>query len=202
MDTILQRISRVYAAIDDIEEDDPNKLRATVVKTDKFRVVLDFLKGFSDEDLSNYAHMVIHNIANLRDHLRKWAAHNGHDATKVDHTFKNSLDLKIITDLSDNDKHGYPPRNGGESQKCPQLVNITRIMELKTQAKKGATMAMTLGTDGVPKFFGDGTAKAIITGDVVDNNNNCIGDLHEIATKAVEAWEQLLADFGLIDGKE
>ena len=197
-DTILQRISRIYAAIGDIEEDDPNKLRATVIKTGKrIRVVSDFLKGFSDEDLSNYAHMVIHNIANLRDHLRKWAAHNGHDVTKVDYTFKNSLDLKIITDLSDNDKHGYPPRNGGESQKCPQLVNINRVMELKTQAKKGSTIVMTLGTDGVPKFLGDGTAKAIITGDVVDNNNNYIGDLHKIVTKAVEAWEKLLADFGL-----
>ncbi len=199
-DAILQRISRIYAAIGDIEEDDPNKLRATVVQTDKMKVVLqDFREGFSDDELTNYAHTVIHNIANLRDHLSRWAAHNGHDKTKVDKIVDNSLNLQIIIDLSNNDKHGYPPRKRGHSGKCPQLVNINRVMQLKTQAKRGSTIGMTLGAGGVPRFFGDGTAKAIITGDVVDNDNNRIGDLHEIATKAVEAWEQLLADFGLID---
>lgn len=200
MDTILQRINRIYAAIGAIEENDPKKLRATVIQTDKIKAVFqDFRGSFSDDDLSNYAHTVIHNIANLQDHLRRWAAHNGHEKTKVDQIVANSLDLQIIKDLSDNDKHGYPRRDGGYSGKYPQLVNINRVMQLKTQAKKGSTSGMTLGTDGVPKFFGDGTAKAIITGDVVNNNNNRIGDLHEIATKAVEAWEQLLADFGLID---
>ena len=34
--------------------------------------------------------------------------------------------------------------------------------------------------------------------DVVDNDGNRIGDLYEIAGKAVEAWEALLADFGLL----
>jgi len=79
----------------------------------------------------------------------------------------------------------------------PQLVDINRVMQLQTQAKKGSTIGMTLGTGGVPKFFGDGTAMAIIIGDVVDKDKNPIGNLHEIATKAVKAWEQLFADFGL-----
>ena len=197
-DAILQRISRIYAAIGDIEENDPNKLRATVVRTDKIKAVFqDFLGGFSDDDLSNYAHTVIHNIANLRDHLIRWAAHNGHDKTKVDQTVDNSLDIQIVIDLSNNDKHGYPPRDGGHSGKCPQLVDINRVMKLQTQAKKDSTIGMTLGADGFPKFFGDGTAKAIITGDIVDNDKNHIGDWYEIVTKAVEAWEQLVTDFGL-----
>jgi len=130
--------------------------------------------------------------------LRQWAKDNEHDKTKVDQTFKNSLELQIIKDLSNNDKHPYPPRYS-YSGKYPQLININRVMQLKIQAKKGSTIGMTLGADGVPKIVGDGTAKAVITGDVVDNDNNRIGDLHEIATKAIEAWEQLLAYFGLTD---
>lgn len=198
-DTILRRISRIYAAIGDTEEDDPNKLRATVFQTDKIKAIFqDFHGDLSDDDLSNYAHMLIYNIAHLQYHLRRWAANNGHDETKVDQTVGNSFDLQIIKDLSNNDKHGYPPRKRSHSGKYPQLMNINRVMQLQTQAKKGSTSGMTLGAGGVPKFFGDGTAKAIITGDVVDKDNNRIGDLHKIATKAVEAWEQLLADFGLV----
>ena len=194
-----QRIHRIYSSIKAVEETNPNKLKATVITTGKcIGVFQDFRGGLNDAELSNLAHMLISNIANLRDHLRKWAVKNGKDKEKVNEAFNQSLELQIIKDLSDNDKHGYPRRNGGYSKKYPQLVNIDRIMQLKTQAKKGSTIGMTLGAGGAPKFFGDGTAKAIVTGDVVDNKNNRIGDLHEIAAKAVEAWEQLLADFGLI----
>jgi len=193
------RIKRIYAAIGEAIEYDVSKMKADVIQTDKVTSVYqDFRGELSDEQLTNIAHSFIHNIANLQDHLRRWAVHKGHDKAKVDQTVDNSLDLQIIKDLSNNDKHGYPPRDGGHSRKCPKLVSVNRIMQLKTQAKKGSTSGMTLGVGGVPKFFGDGTAKAIITGDVVDNDNNRIGDLHEIATKSVEAWEQLLADFGLI----
>ncbi|MHC4795220.1 MAG: hypothetical protein ACYTF1_01130 [Planctomycetota bacterium] len=144
-DSILQRINRIYAAIGAIEEDNPDKLRANVVQTEKIKGVFqDFRGSFSDDDFSNYAHTVIHNIANMRDHLRRWAAHNGHDKTKVDQTVDNSLDLQIIKDLSNNDKHGYPPRDGGHSGKCPQIVDINRVMQLQTQAKKGSTSGMTL----------------------------------------------------------
>ena len=194
---LLQRICRIQSSIEAVEKTDPNKLKAKVITTDKITAVFqDFRGGLTDAELSNLAHTLIHNIANLQDNLKRWAAHNGHDKTKVKQTFKNSFDLQIIQDLSNNDKHGYPPRDGGLSGKCPQLVNINRVMQFKPQAKNGSTSRMTLGANGIPKFSGDGTAKAIITGNVVDNKNNRIGDLHEIATKAVEAWEQLLADFG------
>jgi len=198
-DTIRQRISRIYAAIGAIEETDPQKLKATVIQTDKIHAVIqDFRGGFSDHELSNQAHTVIHNIANLRDHLRRWVAQNGQDVDKVDQTVDNCLDLQIMQDLSDNDKHGYPPRNSGRSGKCPQLIKINRVMCLQTQAKKGSMIAMTIGPGGVPKFIGDGSAKAVVTGDVVDEAKNRIGDLYEITSNAVEAWERLLVEFGLV----
>ena len=195
-----QRIHRIYYSIKAVEETDPNKLKATVITTGKcIGVFQDFRGGLNDAELSNLAHMLISNIANLHDHLRKWAVKNGKDKEKVNEAFNQSLELRIIQDLSNNDEHEYPPRNGGYSKIYPQLVNINRVMQLKPQAKKGSSAVMTLGANGVPKFLGDGTHKAIITGNVVDNKNNRIGDLHEIATKAVEAWEQLLTDFGCRD---
>jgi len=129
--------------------------------------------------------------------LKRWAKSNDHDKAKVDATFNDSLGLKIVKDLSNNDKHGYPPRDNGYSGKCPKLININRIMEMKTQPKKGFSVIRTFRADGTPKISGNGTAKAVITGDVVDNTNNPIGDLHDIAIKAVETWEELLVDFGL-----
>lgn len=201
-DEILQRISRIYAAIGSIEQDDPQKLKAAVIQTEKIKAVFqDFRGGFSDDDLCNQAHSVIHNIANLRDHLRRWASHHDQDKNKVDGVdgvVDKCPELQIIKDLSNNDKHGYPPRDGGHSGKCPQLNGINHVMRLQNQAKKESMIAMTVGTGGVPKFIGDGIAKAVVTGDVVDNDGTRIGDLYEIANKAVEAWESLLVDYGLL----
>ncbi|HUW20013.1 MAG TPA: hypothetical protein VMW16_11995 [Sedimentisphaerales bacterium] len=196
-DAIVERIGRIYAAVGGLEEDDPAKLRANVIQTERIKGLLqDFRGDLTDDDLCNYAHMAIDNIANLRDHLKGWAVHNGQNKARVDEAVNNSLGLQIVIDLADNDKHGYPPRNGGYSGKCPKLVKINRVMELRTRAKEGSTIGMTLGAGGVPKFFGDGTGKAIITGDVVDNNNKRIGELSEIIGQAVDAWERLLGDFG------
>ncbi|UCE59910.1 MAG: hypothetical protein JSU63_21000 [Phycisphaerales bacterium] len=200
---LLQRIRRIYAAVAATEKTDPKKLRATVIKTDEFMAMLqDFRSGLSDEELSDHAHSVIHNIANLRDHLRRWAAHNGKDKDMVDDTLRQSPELQIIIDLSNNDKHGYPPRDRGQSGRYPKLVEITRVMQLATRAEAGATSAMTLGSDDTPRFLRDGTAKAVVTGDTVDKNDNRISDLHEIATKAVEAWERLLSKFGVTTGTD
>ena len=201
-DAILQRISRMYAAISTIKEDDPNRLKATVIRTDKINAIFqDFRGGFSHDELSNQVHSAIHNIANLRDHLRRWASQHGQDKNKVDQAVGNCVELQIIADLSNNEKHGYPPRDGGRSGKSPQLVEIDRVMRLQTQPRKGSKICMTLGADGVPKFIGDGTARAVVTGDVVDNHNHRIGELYDIANKAVRAWENLLIDFGLIAGE-
>lgn len=198
-DAILHRLDRIYSAIGSIEEEDLEKLRATVIRTEKaFSIIQDFRGGFSDADLSNYAHGVIHGIANLGDHLRRWAAQNGQDKAKVNETVDISPDLQIIIDLSNNDKHGYPPRNGGHSKKAPQLTEVTRLMRLQTQEKKDSGIGMTFAADGKPIFFGDGTAKAVITGDVVDAQNNRIGDLYDISINAVGAWEKLITHFGLI----
>lgn len=195
---ISQRIRRIYAAIGAIEESDPRKLKATVIQTETAIAVLqDFRSGYSDDELLNQAHSVIHNIANLRDHLRRWAADNGHDKNRVDTTVKHNFELQIIQDLSNNDKHGYPPRDGGLSKRSPKLIEINRVMRLQTQAKKGSIVTMILGPGGIPRFSGNGTARAVVTGDVVDNLNVYIGDFYELAIKAVEAWELLLADFGL-----
>ena len=193
-----ERILRIYSSIRSVEETDMQKLKANMIVTEKITAVCqNFRGGLTNEELTNLSYTLIHNIANLHDHLKKWALHNGKDKEKVDGAIAQSLELQIIKDLSNNDKHGYPPRDGGLSGKCPKLLNVNRIMGLKPKKMKGSTIRMTLDAAGETKIFGDGTAKAIITGDVVDNKDIRIGDLNKIATKAVEAWEQLLADFDL-----
>jgi len=108
---LTQRIHRIYSSINAVEETDPNKLKATVIATDEITFVFqDFRGDLTVAELSNLVYMLISNIANLRDHLRKWAVKNGKGKEKVNEAFKQSLELRIIQDLSNNDEHGYRRR--------------------------------------------------------------------------------------------
>ncbi len=199
MESIIDRIKRVYCSINTAEEKDLKKLKADIIQTDKYvGFHQDFRGGLTDPELSNQIHTIISNIANLADHLRQWARKNDKNPKQVDEAFKNCAALQILQDLNNNDKHGYPPRNNGYSGKAPKLININRIMRLQTQVKNGSGVTMTFGSGGVPEISGDGTEKAIVTGEIVDNNDTRIGDFLEIASKATKTWEQLLIDWRLL----
>ena len=196
---LIQRIRRIYAAIDASEERDLTKLSAVVFDTGRVRGVFqDFSGGAREEEFANIAHSLIHNIANLQDHLKRWAARNGQDKSKVDEAFHASTALQVIQDLSNNDKHGYPPRDGGHSGVCPRLVDPRRILRMTTKAEKGSSVVMTLGPGGVPQVSGSGTAVAIVTGDIVDKDGNTLGDLHAMASEAVARWHKVAKELGAI----
>ncbi len=197
-DDLILRVQRLYASIGATEETEISKFAPKIINNGHRKgFYQDWSGGLSEADLSNVAHSLIHNIANLRDNLRRWAARNGKDKTQVDTTFNNSRALQVIMDLSNNDKHGYPPRNGGYSGKSPKVGKVERFMQMTTRAEKGSSVRLIFTSDGLPKVSGDGTAKVIISGDILDRDDNKISDLHEITLEAIKTWESVLSDFGV-----
>jgi hypothetical protein len=194
------RVRRIYAAIDAVQEFDLAKVPATVISTPRFHGVMqDFRGGMSEEQISNAAHILIYNIANLRDHLSRWVKSNGKDAGKVDVTFAGSLELRILKDLSNNDRHG-PPDRPGNSKLWPWLKDVNRVMRLAPRPVKGSVVVVTIGATGRTNVLGDGSASVVITGQVADQSGKIIGDLFEMELKAVQVWEALLAEYGLTVG--
>jgi hypothetical protein len=192
------RIRRLYAAIGAAQVTDMSHLPARVVSTPRvLGIIQDFSGGASSAELENIAISVILNVASLRDHLRRWASRTGRDKGKVEEAFEKSPALKIIQDLFDRDKHAGPRRDGGYSGRSPMLSNIGRVMRLQTQPRAGSRVTMVLGADGTPRIGGDGFAAAVLTGDVLDQEGERLGDLFDLELQAVEAWESLLAEYGV-----
>jgi len=197
-DDLISMVQCLYAAIGATEETDISKSVPKVIN-DGSRVGFyqDWSGGRSDAELANTAVILIYNIANLKDLLKRWCVRNGKDKSKVDDAFKSSQALKIIKDLSNNHRHGYDPKKRGNSGKSPRVDRIMSIMQMTTKPEKGSFVSLTLNRQGVPQIAGSGTAKVIITGDILDRAGNKIGDLHEIALEAVKIWESVLGDFGV-----
>ena len=197
-DELVERLHRIYAAVSETVEGDLAKFPPKVISDEKgFSMYQDFLGGLSDSQISNYVYGLVHNIANLPDHLKRWARKNGHDSDCVDQVFYKSEDFKLIKDLSNNDKHGYPPRDGGYSGISPQLVDVSRIFRAKTQARPGSFVGITLTSSG-PKQIGDGASLVIITGNIVDGNGVVVGDCQNVCLNAIAIGEQEMKMWGVI----
>jgi len=197
-DDLILRVKRLYAAIKETEETDISKFLPKVINDGHRKgFYQDWSGGLSEAELTNIAHSLIYNIAHFDAPLKKWADRNSQDKTKLDDVFNSSLALRILKDLSNYDKHAYPLRDGGHSGKSPRVDEFRRIMQMTTKPEKDSFVALTFTPQGVPKVLGDGTAKVIVTGDILDRGGNRIGDFHETAFEAIEDWESVLGDFGV-----
>ena len=197
-DELTLRIQRIYEAVDAVVETDISKFMPKVIKDGNWiGFYQDWSGGLSSAEIENIAHILIYNVANLKEHLRRWAESNGKDKNKVSVAFKSSQELKIIKDLSNNDRHGYDPKRRGNSSKSPRIDNINTIMRMTTKPEKGSSIGLTLNRQGAPKIIGDGNAKVIITGDILERDGNKIGDLYETLLKAINDWEKVLSEFGV-----
>ena len=196
---IEDRINRIYAAVEGIREEDLTKFPPKVFDVDGVvQVWQDFRGDMSDADLENTIHVLVHNIAHMEDHLRKWAAKDEAKKAEIRSRLESCLPFLILKDLSNNDKHGYPPRDGGFSKIAPRLVEAQRFLRMTTGATKGSSVGMVLTTQG-PKIVskGGGTSEVIITGTVVSKAGEKIGDFRDIALEAIDCVEVLLRDLGV-----
>ncbi len=198
MDEILQRLDRIYASIDTADEGDLTKFVPVVIQNKEgYGIYQDFRGGLNDAELSNLAYSVIHNIANFRAYLDRWAEHNGCKKAQIEEVFSSSLPLHFITDLSIYKNHPYPPRKGGHSRKSPRLGEVKRILRLTTGVGSGSGIAITLTPQG-PRQVGTGSTNVIVTAQVLDSKGTIIGDLYKLELEALEAWEQELRDLKLL----
>jgi len=183
------RIQRIYAAIGRIRSCDISELRCNVINTPRMSGMWhDFRGQASDAELLNDANSAIANVASLPDHLRKWAKQNERDSKKVDDAVKASLQLRVIMDLFDRDKHGGDRRDGGYSKQSPRLESVNRGLRL-------SNVSVQVGPDGRYHRGGEGTARIETYGTVHDGNGKSLGDLHEIIDAALIPLERLLVTF-------
>jgi len=195
---IFDRIDRIYAALGEVQETDISNIKPKVRgDRHKIRIYQDWMGGLKEADITNLANSLIANIASLEYRLEQWAHHNNKDKGVVDKIFKASKELKIIHDLWNNDKHGYPPRQPSKSGLCPRADKFNRVLQMVTKAEEGSSMCLTFNRQGAQQIKGAGAAKVIITGDILDKDGNKVGDFYSTVSKALEAWERVLDIFGI-----
>lgn len=195
--SVIKRVQRIYAALDQTATGELASVLPLVQKDSEGVVVRqDFTGGLSKPELSNLLHSLLHNIVNLKDHARKACRKAGIDPGSIDDVV-DSESFLLLTDLSNNDKHGYPPRDGGHSGKSPQILKVDRILRVTTTGEAGSVTVLSFGSGGLDQS-GHGSSQVVITADILDSDGNKVGDVFEACVDALELWETRLKELDLL----
>lgn len=192
-----ERFARIHAAMGDVTGLNLAVAPPYVFQNERRRGVFqDWSGGRSQAHMEKDANSVIAEFMGLRDRAEQWLRANGHRTVDVRAFMRAHRAVALIWDLGNTDKHGrldHKPYSGFK----PRLVNVKRVAQLKTQAKKGSWVQYQMGPGGQPIISGDGTASLVLTGDVLDENGQKLGELHSIIEQALSEWEAFLGANGL-----
>lgn len=195
-DSIEFRLARIQAAIGSTREADIAKFPPRVYRSDRaFGMEHDFRGGYTDAMLAVEANKLIAEVASVYYHVSgKASEHGGKERIRA--VFQNSLILRIVDDLWNRDKHRGDKRDGGASKLNPRIVEYERPLQLG--GGPGSSAMLTVGRDGRPivRTTGSGTAEVVVTGTVVNDKGEVIGDLRNILTQAIAVWEEFFRNSG------
>lgn len=193
-DDVSRRLREIYAAIGDTVDEDLSHFPALVIAGNgMIGMYLDFAGGLSPEQVKNRVQILIYNVANFPAYLRKWARVNGKPDDVIDETEQSSLPLQVMKDLANIDRHADADRRGGHSGKSPQLGEVQRALRMTTGDTPGSLIGLVVTREGPRVVGSEGShAEVTISGPILDGNGAVIGDLHAMATEAIEACEEML----------
>lgn len=143
--------------------------------------------GITTEDevlnATNDINIIIHNIANLKDNLKNLLKSKKINDKIVENYIDSSIHLKVIIDLANQEKHGYPT-NSRRSKLDPKIVNIQNEMIINFPLSK--------------VFVNILDSRVEIAAEIVDYEDKFLFTFKELVEKSIEKWEDFFLEH-LID---
>jgi hypothetical protein len=187
------RLERVYSSINGILEEDMRnciKVEHQENHTGK-SIKISFDNNFEEAEAENKINVIIHNLANLKDHLKKKVK----DGQDIENEINGSLYLQIVLDLSNQEKHGYPLTRIRRSDKDPRITNIRQSLRAYPNSSNSKISFFIDPHTGIR-----GTTNnciIAINADVVDLRGDRIFDLDELIERAIVAWEVIIKKYNI-----
>lgn len=198
---IHSRMERLYASIDErfdkdiekhvkrfrTEEDTPtgNKL---------LKIGVSFNNKNNEAVARNKIFTIIDNLAKLKDHLKNKMASKGLEKNKIELEINSSIDLQLIMDISNQDKHGSPLTRTNRSGKNPQIQNVTSLLRVSGQSSVKINPFWTKSVQ-----VEQGNADVKIDADITDGNGDKLCSLDQLIDNATLRWEEIIRKYNLTE---
>jgi hypothetical protein len=185
------RLQRVYSSFGKKYEQTPSTAHTQSVTTKHDDGTLEIRTTFHSKSLDerlNIINTILYNIANLKDAFKAEFSVRGLDNGIVESELSSILEINVLLDLVNQEKHGYPLTKYKHSKLDPKLANI----------KEGlAFNALGLRTGGRVKeqqngnLEMDGDVGLEILCDVVDLDDKVLFSLDSMINASIRFFEEL-----------
>ncbi len=164
------RISRTLQAIDARYEEDVQQKIKIVAYPDKPGLKTITFGDDTPEGIEYKVTSIISNLANFKDNLKKKIP-----PQEVEDFVKASLHLKVLLDLNNAEKHGYPPTKK-HSKLDPKIEHVRQTLTIANEKEE---------------------QKIIITGNIIDKDGNHLFSLDELIDTCFASWKALMSKHNL-----
>jgi hypothetical protein len=184
---IVSRIKRLYASINlTVESDVWKKIKTTHTKTPTWgEFHISFNNWDNKDEQTNKILWVVHNLANLKDNLKTKLKLQWKNGNIVEAAIDNSDYLKIIVDLSNQEKHWYPLTQYKRSNKDPKITNI----------REGLTLSRWENHGFLDGWWQYKNVVVSINADIIDKNWTYLFDLNELIYWSLSVWEEIIKEY-------
>ncbi len=145
----------------------------------------------TEVELHRDVNAIISELAALKDIMKLSLADNGHNPSIMEEVVEKSLHLKVLIDLNNEHKHGYP-LNRYRSGMQPIIGELQEGLEVPAGETVKSTIEHWTG-----KVISDKRLNATIVGAVAARNGKPIFSLDEMIDSCLKEYEALAKDYGL-----
>lgn len=174
---IKSRLERILKSLNGrFNEDIDRKVKYNTIHEETNTIISTTLGSLNESEILNKIILILHNLANLKDHLKNNFNTKGIKKQKVEDEINNSIHLKVLIDLVNQEKHGYPLTKSKRSNKDPLISNPRQSLGINHSAD-GTFVAFDF--NGTYSVTG-GEGILIIDADILDAEKNFLFSLDEL----------------------
>ncbi len=188
------RLKRVLKALDAAEDEDYKNYFKIEKNGESITTTFPFV---GDEiELMNQAMGIILLLGTVKDHLKKAIAKAGHDKNIVEKCIDGSPHLKILMDLYNAEKHGYPVKKS-RSGLNPKIANISVGARNNNNGQPIVVMAAQEGgftvADGYP------APSVVLVAQIIDEFDRNLMDYEDLTDTCYHLWEEIAKLYNLLN---
>ncbi len=133
-------------------------------------------------------------LATLKEHLKNCLIRKGYEPKVIEEAVKNSVELQVLLDLDNSDKHGIPLRVN-HSRRNPIIRNVRQGL---VNNNHGKPIVMTISQVGETKVVDGIPPSVVINADIYDGDGDFLFDFDTLVETCYSQWIDIANQYDCI----
>lgn len=148
-----------------------------------------------EETIINKIFIILYNLSSLKDHLKNFLKNKNINPQIIEDEINNTFHLQVLTDIVNQEKHGYPLKKSNRSNKNPIIKHAMQMLNLTSNSELGSNAGLSFNENGL-NIVGD--SKMELTAMIFDDKNNFLFTFDELVNVCFEKFQNIAKNHNCI----